>query len=261
MNESIMTIENLNFEVQNKHILKNINLEFYKGELVGIIGPNGAGKSTLLKCFNGINTYEGTICIKGKDIKKYEDKILAQNISFMNQNTNINFPFSCEDIILMGRYPYMKSGYDLKESDKIIAKKYMEYMNIIDLREKKITELSGGERQRVLFSKVLTQETDIILLDEPTSNLDIKYQEEIFKYMKKLTEEQKLIVTTIHDLRVAIKYCTKLILIKDGYVIANGKCNEVITEENIKMAYDIDVSVYKNPVTNNLDFCIKDDIT
>lgn len=260
MKNNILSIKELNFQVDGKHILKNINLELKKGEIVGLIGPNGAGKSTLLKCLNGINKYDGKIKIKGKCIKEYSDKMLAQNISLMNQDTNIQFPFKCKEIVLMGRYPYIKNGRVLTSKDKNIANKYIDYMNINHLLKKKINDLSGGERQRVLFSKILTQETDIVLLDEPTSNLDIKYQEDIFKFMKKLIKEGKLVITTVHDLRIAMKYCTRLILLKDGEVISSGNCSQVMTEENLFKAYDIEVVVYRNHLTDNLEFCMKEDI-
>lgn len=260
MENNILSVVDLNFYINSKQILKDININLQTGELVGIIGPNGAGKSTLLKCLNGINKFEGNIFIKDKNIKDYSEKLLAQNISLMNQKTDIQFPFTCKDVICMGRYPYMKNGQLLSKEDKNIIAKYIEYMNISDLVDREINQLSGGERQRVLFTKTLVQETDIFLFDEPTSNLDIKYQEDIFKYMKSLAEHNKLVITTVHDLKSAIKYCSKLILLKDGKIISLGDINEVITKENMLNAYDIDIFIYKNELTDTLDFCMEEDI-
>lgn len=121
-------------------------------------------------------------------------------------------------------------------------------------RDKSILELSGGEVQRVMFAKILTQESDILLLDEPSSNLDMRYEEELFQNLQK--QKEKLIITVIHNLRVAIKYCTRLILLSEGKIIKDGKAEEVITEELLKQVYEIEARVYRNPITGALDFYI-----
>ena len=161
---------------------------------------------------------------------------------------------SCLDIVMFGRYPHLKNFEDYGEKDIAISEKYMQQTHTMLFRDKSILELSGGEVQRVMFAKILTQESDILLLDEPSSNLDMRYEEELFQNLQK--QKEKLIITVIHNLRVAIKYCTRLILLSEGKIIKDGKAEEVITEELLKQVYEIEARVYRNPITGALDFYI-----
>ena len=256
MREKKLEVRDISFERNGKKILKNISFDMYSGEIVGVIGPNGSGKTTLLKTLNNINEKNsGTIKVKGKDISEFEDKELARNISFMNQNTNIGFDFPCIDVVVLGRYPYLDKFQEYSKKDIEIARKYMELTNTLKFQDKSILSLSGGERQRVLFAKTLTQEAQIVLLDEPTASLDMKYEDEIFRILQGVKEEGKSIIAIIHNLRTAIKYCDRLILLSEGEIIQCGTPEEVITEENLKKIYNIDVRVYKNSINNRLDFC------
>lgn len=257
--EVVVKIKDLNFQINERKILKNINLEVSKGEFVGLIGPNGAGKTTLLKCLNKINSSTGVIEVYNKNINELSEKEVAKKISLMHQNTTVSFPYKCLDVVLMGRYPYFKRFQGQKREDYKKAREYMEYTNTLSLEEKFINQISGGERQRVLFAKVLAQETEIMLLDEPTASLDISHQEQIFRYSKELTEEGKVIIAAVHDLKIAAKYCSKLVLMKNGEILCKGSPTEVLTKENISKAYDIDTVVYKNPITGVLDYYIVDD--
>jgi len=254
MKEKVIEIRNLSFSINGKEILKNIILDVYKGEFIGLIGPNGSGKTTLLKSINGINKCKGTIKIEQQDINQLTDREIALKIALMNQNTIIGFPFPAEEIVLMGRYPHLKKMQRISKNDRDIANKYMKFTNTFILKDKPITNMSGGERQRVLFSKVLVQETEIILLDEPTASLDITHEEQIFKYSKEMSKNGKTVITAVHDLRIAAKYCDRLILIKDGRIISDGIPKEVLTSENIKIAYDVKAFVYENPFTSLIDF-------
>lgn len=257
MSKFLLEVKNLSFGVGERKILKNISFEVRDGEIVGIIGPNGAGKTTLLKSINGIiEEVEGEILYNKKSIREYGRKELAKNISFMNQNTNIAFDFSCLDIVTLGRYPYLKKFQEYGEEERKKAEEYMEKTNTLKFKDRMIGELSGGERQRVLFAKTLTQESDLILLDEPTASLDMKYEEEIFSIVSKLRDEEKSVIAIIHNLRVAIKYCTRLILISNGEVVADGTPEEIITEENLKSIYGVEAKVYRNQFNGELDFCI-----
>lgn len=252
-------IKNLNYKIDNKNILKNISLNIGSGEFVGLIGPNGAGKTTLLKCMNGINRAEGQITIKGKSIHEVYDKRLAREISLMHQNTAIGFPFPAIEIVLNGRYPYLKRLQRESREDYNIAKGHMVYTDTDRFENTPVTEMSGGERQRVLFAKVLTQETDIILLDEPTASLDITYQEQIFKYSGELCGQGKTVIAAIHDLKIAARYCTRLILMSAGEIVADGSPEEVLTSENLSRVYCINALVYKNRITGMLDVYIRSD--
>ncbi|WP_300340437.1 ABC transporter ATP-binding protein [Fusobacterium sp.] len=257
MSSCILEVKELSCNIDGKNILKNINLKVKVGEIIGIIGPNGSGKTTLLKSLNGINEdIEGSIYIKEKEIRKYGKKDLAKYISFMNQNSNIGFDFPCIDIVTLGRYPYLKRFQEYSKEDIKKAEYYMEQTNTLKFRNRMITELSGGERQRVLFAKTLTQESEIILLDEPTASLDMKYEEEMFTIMSKLKAKNKSVIVIAHNLRVAIKYCTRLIMMSEGEIVADGSPEMVITEENLRNIYGIKAKVYRNKYNEQIDFCI-----
>ncbi len=254
--KNVIEISDLHFSIDDKDILKGVNLKIRQGEFVGLIGPNGAGKTTLLKCINGINKAGGLINVKGRTLKDYSDKKLAREIALMHQNTTVSFPFTALDIVLMGRYPYMGRFKGESGEDRAIAKESMCYTDTQCLEHNPITEMSGGERQRVLFAKTLTQQTDIILLDEPTASLDITYQEQIFRYSSQLCQEGKTVVAAIHDLKIAARYCTRLVLMNNGTVAADGTPAEVLTSENLSKVYSVNALVYKNRITGLIDLYI-----
>lgn len=257
--DNIIEIKNLNYSINNKEILKDINLDIKAGDFIGLIGPNGAGKTTLLKCINGLNKASGRIKIKGSDINEYTERKLAKEVALMHQNTTVGFPFSALDIVLMGRYPYIKRFRAETKEDYTIARRNMDYTHTGKLEESPVTEMSGGERQRVLFAKTLTQETDIILLDEPTASLDITYQEQIFEYSRDLSSMGTTIVAAIHDLKIAARYCTRLVLMNYGEIVADGLPEEVLTSENLSCVYGINALVYRNRITGLLDLYINRD--
>ena len=255
--KNILELKNISYFVGENKILKDISFRCQSGEIMGIIGPNGSGKTTLLKTINGINSIsDGDILLNEKSIKDYNEKELARDISFMNQNTNIEFDFPCIDIVVLGRYPYLERFQEYSKKDIELAEKYMKLTNTYKFRDKSILQLSGGERQRVLFAKILTQESQVILLDEPTASLDMRYEEDLLKEVSKEKDKGKIIMLVIHNLRTAIKYCSRLILLSEGNIIKDGAVEEVITEENLNNVFGIKTKVYYNEVSKSLDFCI-----
>lgn len=257
MKRNVLEVKNISYFVGNDKILKNISFKCLSGEIIGIIGPNGSGKTTLLKTINGINEISsGDIFFNERNIKDLEEKELAKKISFMNQNTNIEFDFPCIDIVILGRYPYLEKFQDYTKKEIKIAEKYMKITDTLKFRDKPILELSGGERQRVLFAKILTQESQILLLDEPTSNLDMKYEEDLLRQVLKEKDKNKIIILVIHNLKIAMKYCSRLILLSNGEIIKDGLVEEVITEENLDKVYGIKTKVYYNKISKSLDFYI-----
>jgi len=256
--DKVLEILELDYFIDNYQILKNINFSVSKGEFVGLIGPNGAGKTTLLKCINGINKGKGQIIINNLKLEKLSTKKIAREVALMHQDTSVSFPFPAIDVVLAGRYPYLKFAEVESADDYKIARKYMSYTNTLQFEKKPITTVSGGERQRIFFAKILTQETEIILLDEPTSSLDIAHEEQIFRYCRDLCTKGKTVIAAVHDLKIASRYCSRLILLKGGKIIADGSVDEVLTTENISLAYDVNAIVYKNNITGLLDFYIPD---
>lgn len=254
--DNIIEIQNLCYKINDRSILSDITLSVKPGEFVGLIGPNGAGKTTLLKCINGINKAEGQVNINGKSISKFSDKKLAAQIALMHQNTSVSFPFPAIEIVLTGRYPYLKRLQRESREDYRIARSNMAYTHTGSFENSPVTEISGGERQRVLFAKTLTQETDIILLDEPTASLDITYQEQIFKYSGELSRQGTTVIAAIHDLKIAARYCTRLVLLNEGRLVSDGSPEEVLTSEHLSKVYGINALVYRNRITGLLDIYI-----
>ena len=245
--------ENIKFSYsKNEIILKGIDMEINRGEFVGIIGPNASGKSTLLKNISkSLTADSGTVLLEDRFLNKYSNAELAKKMAVVPQNTEINFNFSVYDIIMMGRHPYQKKWSNTSEKDKKVLKEVMELTDTWKLRNKSINDLSGGEKQRVIIARALAQKPEILLLDEPTSSLDINYQGEIYDLLKYLNQKLGLtIITVSHDLNLTAQYCQKLILLKRGKVYSAGSANSVLTEKNIKAVYNAEVMIRKNPLSD-----------
>ncbi|WP_461207161.1 ABC transporter ATP-binding protein [Clostridium sp. DL1XJH146] len=248
---SHILIDNLSFSYSNQNILDKISFEIEKGEFCSIIGPNGSGKTTLLKNISkSITPKKDTIFIENEDVIKINRKDIARKMALVPQNTYIDFEFSVLDVVLMGRTPYLNRFEGEKKEDFNIAKEAMIKTNVWNLKDKSISKISGGEMQRVLIARALTQETSILLLDEPVSHLDMNHQIELMDTLKLLNEkENKTIVVVLHDLNIAVQYSNKVILLNNGMIEAIGHPKEVLTKEIITKIYNIDVHILENPVT------------
>lgn len=245
-------INNLEFGYENSLILKGITFEVKYGEFLSIIGPNGSGKSTLLKTLNRLYTIKnGSIQIEGKDINEYKSRDLAKKIALVPQDTTLDYDFSVEDVVMMGRHPY-KGRFEKEDKDDMgIVYEAMEMTNTLQLKDRLITEISGGERQRVFIAKALAQNTSIIFLDEPTSHLDINHQMDILNLLKFLNKERGItIVLVIHDINMAARYSDEIILLNHGKIQGKGNPDIVITNENIERAYNLKVVIEKSKYTN-----------
>ena len=233
-------------------VLEGVDFSAAHGELLGIIGPNGSGKTTLLRTISRILKPKiGTILLEGREVREMKDKEFSRNFAAVPQDTTVNFDFSVLDIVLMGRNPHLGRIELESEKDIEIARRSMRLTNCWHLAERQITELSGGERQLVIIARALTQEPRVLLLDEPTSHLDINYQIEIMELMKRLTSHEGLIViAVIHDLNLAAQYCDHLVLLDKGKIVAMGSQQDVLTAENIKETFGADVIVKRHAVTN-----------
>lgn len=247
----MLKTDKIKFSYAQEKILKGIDLEIESGAFIGIIGPNASGKSTLLKNISKtLKSDSGAIYLDYKLLNDYSSLELAQKMAVVPQNTEINFNFNVYDIIMMGRHPYQKRWSKLKEEDKKIVKEVMQVTDTLKLKNKSINELSGGERQRVIIARALAQKPDILLLDEPTSSLDINYQGEIYDLLNYLNQEFNItIITVSHDLNLTALYCEELILLKDGKIFAAGSAAEVLTEKNIKAVYNAEVLIKENPLS------------
>lgn len=231
-------------------VLKDVSLTFQRGMFYSIIGPNGSGKSTLIKTMSKIITPpQGGVFINGRDICGIHHKSLSKIMTVIPQNINIEAEFTVSEIVMMGRSPYKRRFQDFDSEDEAIAEKAMRATNTWDFKDMLITQLSGGEVQRVVAARALCQETDIILLDEPTSHLDLQYQLEFLKFFKSL-KTNKIIIAVLHDLNLASMFSDEIILLHQGRVTAIGSPEEVVTRDNIRSVYNITADVVKNPMSD-----------
>ena len=241
-----LEVSNLSFSYNNYSFLEEISFSLKKDEILSIVGPNGSGKTTILKCINKIlNLKHGTLCMEGKNIKNLSLKEISKHISFVPQNFSSAFTLSVFEMVLLGRKPYIK--WIVNSNDEAIVMKTLEMMGLSNLSFRFFSELSGGEKQKVLIAKALVQEPDIILLDEPTSNLDLKHQFQIMKLLKEIIKERNIsAVMAIHDLNLALRFSDKTIMLKDGLVYSFGDTNKVLNEKNVKEVFGIDTVIYKH---------------
>jgi iron complex transport system ATP-binding protein len=222
-----------------------------KGEFVGVIGPNGSGKTTLLKIlYRLLSPQKGEILFELVPMRKMDRNDIAQKIAVVSQETQLLFPFSVLETVLMGRSPYLGHLMFESERDLEIAKKAMEWTNILPFSERPMDELSGGERKRVFIARALAQEPEVILLDEPTANLDIRHQIDFLDLILTLHREKGLtIVMASHDMNIASEFCDRLILFQKGRIYKMGTSEKVITKENIESVYGCEVWIDQNPVS------------
>jgi iron complex transport system ATP-binding protein len=247
---SILKVENLvcGYDPQ-RPVIKNLSFLVEAGDFVGIVGPNGAGKTTLLKAIVGlVKIFRGNIYLSQHRLEHLDRREIARRVAFVPQLMEPVEGFTVEDLVMLGRTPYFERFAFEREEDYQAVKWAVEELRIENLVARPLTELSGGEFQRVAIARALAQEPKILLLDEPTSHLDIRYQVKICRLLRKLRAHRS-IVATFHDLNLASRFCSHLVLIKNGELIAEGKPAEVVTPENIWKAYRIKVAVKKNPHT------------
>lgn len=244
----IVEVNKLSYFVPNKEILHQISFSLKAGGFYIVVGSNGSGKTTLLKCLSGSLTTE-TKCIKinNEYINTYSPKRLAKQISIVPQNTEILFDFSALQIVMMGRMPYQKLLQTDSALDYDIVRNSMIRTNTWHLRNRSIKQLSGGELQRTIIARALAQQTPIMLLDEPISNLDIRHQFEIMELLKRINQEnQTTIFIILHDLNLALKYADEVLVIDNGELIHKGKAIDILTKENIENIFGVNANIIDN---------------
>ena len=223
---SKIKLENFSAGYKNKIIIDLINLSINSGEWLGIIGANGSGKSTLIKGICGIiKAQKGKVFLKGKDIKYLSNKSISQQISFLPQGINSNLSISVNDLVALGRSPYKNFwNFDLTKNDKSIIEESLKLVEILDLKNCLLSEISGGQKQRAFLALALAQETEIIILDEPTNYLDINHQIKFLQILKDLQLKKKLtIITVLHDLNLCARFSDRIAALKNGFLIETGK--------------------------------------
>ncbi|CAN5289816.1 heme ABC transporter ATP-binding protein [soil metagenome] len=248
----MLTAKNITYHVGNKKLLDDVSVEFTPGKLHLIIGPNGAGKSTLVKVLcNQIHPQEGSVYYGGKDINEFSIAELARIRSVLSQNIEIAFPLNVSEVVMMGRYPHFTGKP--KEKDEIACQEAMCFFDVQEMADRNYMTLSGGEKQRVHFARVVAQiwypvkdSCRYLILDEPLTFLDVHYQ---FDFMHKiislLQNKDMVVIGVVHDLNLAAKFADQIILIHQTKILENGSKGEVLTKDNIKMAYRLEPVIHK----------------
>lgn len=253
-NNYVLELQNISIGYENTEILQSVSFGVCPGELIGIIGPNGAGKSTLLKTIEGIiPPSKGKLFLYDEDISAIKEKEFAHKISYLQQQQNIPFAYRVRDIVMTGRFCHLSWWQQEGDDDKDIVRAAMEYTGVAELADKNVNDLSGGQRQRVMLAKVLAQQTPIMLLDEPATGLDIIYQEELFGFCRELCLAGKTVIMVVHELTLAARFCSRLLLVANGTLLADGKPNEVLTEKLLSEAYGTGIKVSSNEKTGHAD--------
>lgn len=246
-----MSLKNIGFRYEKRWVLKGIDLDLKAGEIIGILGPNGSGKSTLLKVMDGVlKPQEGEIFIRNKPFHYFRRSAFAREIAMVSQENTFRFSFTALEVVLMGRFPHLKRMQFEGTGDIEIALKALKATEALEFAERSIHELSEGEKQRVFIARALAQEPKVILLDEPTSFLDLKFKRDIFRLISSLCHEKGLSVALVsHDIDLVAQYCHRLIMLKHGNIYAAGEPSKVITSSNIEDVYECPVLVDSHPLS------------
>lgn len=236
-------IDGIDFSYSSVPVLKDITLNLDGPQFVSILGPNGVGKSTLIHCINKVlKPTKGTVMVDEVNVDDIKLKDMAKKIGYVPYASTDSFPLTVVDTVLMGRSPH--SGWRSTDEDLNIVYNVLKMLHIDDLAMRSFNELSAGQHQKVMLARGLVQDPEILLLDEPTSNLDIKHQLEVTYILKNLARSQNLLVIMIsHDINIASKFSDKIILLSEGTIHMVGTPQEVITEENIRDVYGVESSI------------------
>ncbi len=238
-----MKISNLSKNYNAKKVVNSVNLEIKKNKVTSFIGPNGAGKSTVMGMISHlILKDEGEIDFYDLDIAKWNSKELAKKLAILTQANNIQMKLTVYELVAFGRFPYSKGK--LNELDKEKIQDAIDYMELNDIKNQYIDELSGGQRQRAFIAMVIAQDTEYVLLDEPTNNLDIYHATKLMRTVRRLCDELgKTVILVLHDINYASFYSDYICAFKDGKIAFYGSANDVITKENLKKVYNVDFEI------------------
>ncbi len=234
----MLTLRNIQVSFADRRILGGISADVAPDRITAVMGPNGCGKTTLLRCIGGLLEPDGgEALIDGRPVADYPARQLAQKLAFVRQHPQTDFEFSAFETVLMGRNPYQHRLQNESQADWDIVERCMRQTGTWHLRLSTPAQMSGGELQRVMIARALAQETPVLLLDEPVSNLDIAHQLEIMRLLRQATDKTVLIV--IHDLNLALQFCDDLLLLHQGGLLYHGPVAGGLTPENIRLVYGV----------------------
>ncbi|MEH7349169.1 MULTISPECIES: ABC transporter ATP-binding protein [Gottfriedia] len=249
--ESRLWTENITIKYDNRVISRNLSVQIPDGSFTVIVGPNGCGKSTLLRTLsNLLKPSEGQILLDGKAITSYKSKEVARKLGLLPQSSTAPDGITVANLVAHGRYPYQSLIRQWTDEDEAAVMSAMELTNTSDLSHRYVDELSGGQRQRVWVAMVLAQQTPMLLLDEPTTYLDIAHQIELLELFKDLNQQGNTLVAVLHDLNHAARYADNIIAMKDGQVIAQGDPREIITAKLVEEVFGLKCIIIEDPIAN-----------
>jgi len=247
-----LEIENINLDYGQRSVIRNLSFQLCPGELLGLVGPNGCGKTSVIKSLSRVLTLSsGRILLDGKEVSGITRNELARLIGVVPQNPSLPETFTVFEVVILGRNPHLGLLSTETARDIAIVWQAMERTGITYLAKRRIGELSGGERQRVTIARVLAQEPQVILMDEPTANLDISQQMDILNLITGMCREKNIVtLIAIHDLNIAAQYCTRIIMLKNGQIYTEGIPAVVITAENVREVFGAETTIYPHPENN-----------
>ncbi len=248
----IITINHAKVGYENNIIINDLSLSIKKGKITTIIGENGCGKSTLLKAIGRIlKLKSGEIFLQDLNIHKTNTKEIAKILGMLPQSPKAPNGLSVEEIVEYGRFPHKQKRNGLTEEDHKIVDWALAQTDLLEFRERNIQALSGGQRQRVWIAMVLAQQTDVILLDEPTTYLDMAYQLEVLQLVQQLNQQKGItVVMVLHDINQASRFSDELVMLRDGAIITQGTPIDVMTNENLRKVFNIEAEILHLPKTN-----------
>jgi len=238
-----LSVRGISFSYPSTKVLEEISFQVEEGEIVSILGPNGSGKSTLIKCIDRIlRPQKGTVLVTERDTAPMKPRELARLLGYVPQSAVDSFPFTVFDTVMMGRRPHL--AWSASQGDLDMVAEILKLLQLEGLALRHITELSGGEKQKVLLARALAQEPEVLLLDEPTANLDIRHQIEVLNLVRRLVKGKRLsTLVAMHDVNLASRFSDRIILLKAGRIYAVGEPGLVITQTTLRDVYDISVAV------------------
>ena len=249
----MLRAQDLRFGYRRGQVLDGVSLDVNEGELLGLVGPNGAGKSTLLRCMYGALRPQGCVTLLGKDLFGMRRREIAQLIGVVPQQCVPAFPVSVEQFVGMGRFAREPFLGGATEADRAVVARCLDEMNIAAIAGRPVDELSGGEFRRVLLAQALAQEPSLLLLDEPTQQLDLLHVLEVMEFAREFVRRGGTAgVVVLHDLSLAARYCDRIALLHRGRIVAMGSAETVLTADHLRLAYSVDASVQQCPATGAL---------
>lgn len=242
---TMLSVKNLDVSLGRKAVLEAVSFEVREGEFIGLIGPNGAGKTTLLRALLGLTPSSGSISLNGSDLRPMHVADRAKAISYLPQERDVAWPVTVRMLVSLGRSALKPVFAGLDSGDEAAIETAMQRMSVAEFASRPANELSGGERARALIARVLAQDTPIIMADEPVAGLDPAHQLELMEVFAGLAAEKKTVIASLHDLGLAAKYCTRLIVLDQGKLVADGMPEEVLTLQLLNKVYGIDGQLLK----------------